>query len=230
MDSYWLGGGRGRDWDAMKDAFPGVNAIISFGGVGFNDARTEALVEVYADSTRSEIGAEIMLLKKKGPEWSVLLRHIERETTSGEWSGAKCEPADAPSQLPEAADIEKLTGRFGIHRIGASKAFRGQSDVVIVRLEPLKPSGGRPAERASKVTVIDAKGEAQQNIDARFELRGNSAVIVFSQRSPEGMMVLDGWYEEYRILRTDGRGFFGGWSTSNGPTSPLSGYFCARPN
>jgi hypothetical protein len=39
--------------------------------------------------------------------------------------------------------------------------------------------------------------------------------------------MLDGWIEWYKILRTDGRGFFGTWFTESGPTIPWKGYFCA---
>jgi hypothetical protein len=223
-DLYWLGNSGGRQWDAMNDAYPGVKAVISFSRVGFNDRGTEALVEVHVDSARPTEASETMLLKKTGPDWRVTIRHVEREATSGEWSGGKCEPADAPARPPSYADIETLSGEFSITRVGASRSFRGQSDVVRVRLEPLKPDGRRPNEFASRATVIDATGEPQHNITARFELRSDAAVITFSQR----VIQLDGWHEDYKILRTPGRGFFGTWFTMNGPTVPWKGYFCAQ--
>jgi hypothetical protein len=223
-DLYWLGNSGGRQWDAMNDAYPGVKAVISFSRVGFNDRGTEALVEVHVDSARAAEASETMLLNKTGLDWRVTLRHVEREATSGEWSGGKCEPGDAPARLPIYADIQALAGEFSIARVGASRSFRGQSDVVRVKLEPLKPSGRRPNEFASRATVIDASGEPQQNIVATFELGSDGAVITFSER----MIQVDGWYEEYKILRTDGRGFFGTWLTETGPTVPRKGYFCAQ--
>jgi len=187
------------------------------------------LVKVSADSARATEASETMLLKKTGADWRVMVRHVEREATSGEWSSDKCEPTDAPARLPIYADIQALAGEFNIARVGASRSFRGRSDVVRIRLEPLKPSAGRPNEFVSRATVIDARGEPQHNIAATFELGSDGAVITFSQRLPENVIQTDGWMEQYKILRTDGRGFFGTWFTVTGPTVPSQGYFCARP-
>jgi hypothetical protein len=224
-DLYWLGNSGGRQWDAMKDAYPGVNAVISFSGVGFNDRGTEALLEVHVDSARAPMGSETMLLKKTGAEWSVALRHVEREATSGEWSDGKCEPTDAPAQVPSRAEIEKLVGEFSIVRVGASKVFRGRTDTLRVRLEALKPSPSRPSELVARASVIDASGEPDEKIAATLELAGDTATITFTER----ILKLDGWIEWYKILRTADRGFFGTWFTESGPTIPWKGYFCAQP-
>jgi hypothetical protein len=222
-DEYWLGNSSRHEWGAMKDAYPGVNAVISFSGVGFNDRGTEALVEVHADSARATDASETMLLKKTGPDWRVTLRHIEREATSGEWSGAKCEPTDAPAHVPARAEIEKLVGEFSIVRVGASRVFRGRTDTLRVRLEALKPSPSRPSELVSRASVIGATGEPDEKIAATLKLAGDTATITFTER----VLKLDGWIEWYKILRTDGRGFFGTWFTESGPTIPWKGYFCA---
>jgi hypothetical protein len=226
-DLYWLGSSGGRQWDAMKDAYPGVNAVISFSGVGFNDRGTEALLEVHVDSARAAMGSETMLLKKTGAKWSVALRHVEREATSGEWSGGKCEPTDAPAHVPTRAEIEKLVGEFSIVRVGASKVFRGRTDTVRVRLDPSKLSPNTPNELVSGASVIDATGEPEEKTAGTFEFDEDAATITFTQRMPKGQLMLDGWIEWYRILRTDGRGFFGTWFTESGPTIPWKGYFCA---
>lgn len=227
-DLYWLGESTRRQWDAMKDAYPGVNAVISFAGVGFNDRRTEALVEFHADSAGAADGSETMLLKKTGSEWHVALRHVEREATSGEWTGGKCVAGDAPTQAPTRAEIEKLAGVFSVVRVGASRAFRGRTDTLRIRLEPLKSSPDRPNKFASNATVLDATGKPNDKVDATLEFAGNGATITFMQRMPKGQMILDGWYEQYQILQKDGRGFVGTWLTETGPTIPWRGYFCAR--
>jgi hypothetical protein len=226
-DLYWLGSSGGRQWDAMKDAYPGVNAVISFSGVGFNDRGTEALLEVHVDSARAAMGSETMLLKKTGAKWRVALRHVEREATSGEWSDGKCEPTDAPAQLPSRAEIEKLVGEFSIVRVGASKVFRGKTDTLRVRLDPSKPSPNKPNELFAGASVIDATGEPEEKIAGTFKLDEDVATITFTQRMPKGQFMFDGWIEWYKILRTDGRGFFGTWFTESGPTIPWKGYFCA---
>jgi hypothetical protein len=226
-DLYWLGSSGGRQWDVMKDAYPGVNAVISFSGVGFNDRGTEALLEVHVDSARAAMGSETILLKKTDAKWNVALRHVEREATSGEWIGGKCEPTDAPAHVPAHAEMEKLVGEFSIVRVGASKVFRGRADTVRVRLEALKPSPNRPNELVAGASVIDATGAPDEKIAGTFELDEDAATITFTQRMPKGQLMLDGWIEWYKILRTSGRGFFGTWFTESGPTIPWRGYFCA---
>src|SRR5258706_12931265 len=84
-DLYWLGNSGGRQWDAMKDAYPGVNAVISFSSVGFNDRGTEALVDVRADSAKAAEVSEMMLLKKTGLDWRVGRGHGEGGAGTGEW-------------------------------------------------------------------------------------------------------------------------------------------------
>jgi len=77
--------------------------------------------------------------------------------------------------------------------------------------------------------VLDSTGEAKEKIEATVEFVRDTATITFMDRLPKGMVQLDGWFEEYKILRTDGHGFFGTWLTEIGPTVPRTGYFCARP-
>jgi hypothetical protein len=222
-DEYWLGSSSLHEWDAMKDAYPGVNAVISFSGVGFNDSGTEALIEVRADSARAARGTETMLLKRTGAGWRVALRHVERESTSGEWSGGKCEPTDAPAQPPARAEIEKLAGELSIVRVGASRVFRGRTDTLRVRLGPLKPSPNAPNVLGANVSVLDATGEPDDKIAATFKFDEDGGTMIFRDR----VMRTDGWYEEYKILRTDGRELFGTWLTEIGPTIPSKGYFCS---
>jgi hypothetical protein len=71
--------------------------------------------------------------------------------------------------------------------------------------------------------VIDATGEPEEKIAGTFKLDEDVATITFTER----ILKLDGWIEWYKILRTDGRGFFGTWFTESGPTIPWKGYFCA---
>ena len=227
-DLYWLGVANGRDWAAMKDAYPGINSVLSFAKVGFNSRGTEALVEFYVDSARAAPASETALLKKNGANWRVALRHVEREATSGEWTGVKCEAGDAPAVAPTRGEIEKLAGEFNIVRVGASRVFRGRTDTVRVRLEPLKPSRTKPSKLVANAVVLGATGEPDDKIAVEFSSDQNAVTIEFSEHLPDGRVMLDGWYEEYRILRTEPGGFVGTWLTESGPTIPWRGYFCAR--
>jgi hypothetical protein len=233
-DNYWLGASGSRQWDAMKDAYPGVNTVISFAAVGFNDRRTEALVELHADSAGSEDDSEIMLLKKTGSDWRVALRHLEIEATSGEWTGGRCEAGDAPPRPPTRSDVEKIAGVFNLVRtlrlrVQESKGFVNRTDTVRVRLDPLKPIAGKPNELAATANVLSPTGEPNKKIAVKFQIDQDAATITFTDWLPEGQMMFDGWIEEYKILRVDDGGFVGSWFTENGPTIPWRGYFCARP-
>lgn len=216
-------------WDAMKDAYPGINALIGFSRVGFNDSATAALVEIHTDSARVSGVPETMMLKRIGTEWRAALRHVEREATSAEWSSGKCEPADAPDRSSNSADIAKLIGDFEIVRVGASREFRGQTDSLRIRLDPLRPSPRKANGMVATANMLGAGDKPEGKIAGALEAVGSSAVITFTTRLPKGMIEFDGWIEQYSVLRTNGREFFGTWLTSNGPSAGLRGYFCARP-
>ena len=227
-DLYWLGP-NGLDWAAMRDAYPGVRSVISFGKVGFNARANEALAEFYADSAGSLPHSEVVLLTKRGTDWRVALRHVELEKTSGEWIGGRCEPGDPPANEPTRTQIEKLAGEFNIVRVGASRGFRGRVDTVPIRIDSLRPSRSNPNELGATITVLGTNGKPNAKVAAGFKYAANAATITFMDHLPPGQMQFDGWYEEYRILRTGPGGFVGTWLTELGPTAPLRGYFCALP-
>jgi hypothetical protein len=226
-DLYSLGTANRREWSAMRDAYPGIRSVISFGKVGFNTHGTEALAELYVDSAGSPPATEVVLLKKNGTVWRVALRHVEREKTSGEWTGGKCEPGDAPANEPTRAEIETLAGEFNMIRVGASRVFRGRVDTVRVRIDSLRPSPSHPGELGATVAVLGTNGEPNDKVAAGFKYAANAATITFMKHLPPGQLQLDGWYEEYRILATGSGGFVGTWLTELGPTVPWRGYFCA---
>jgi hypothetical protein len=226
-DRYWLAQNGKVEWDAMKDAFPGVGDAVSFPRVGFNNGRTEALAQVYTDSAGANSELETMILKKRGTEWRAALRHVEREATSAEWSAGKCEPTDAPTRPPSRAQVGRIAGEFRIVRVGAARVFRGRTDTLRIRLGKLKPSARRPAELVGSAALLDAKGKPDEKVAVRFELTGDVATFNLGKRLPPGVFQLDGWREDHRILRITGNGFFGTWDKVAGPTVPLKGYFCA---
>jgi hypothetical protein len=226
-DRYWLAQSGKVDWDAMQGAYPAVRDVISFPRVGFNKGRNEALAEVYDDSAGATGETETMLLKKRGAEWRVAFRHVEREATSAEWSAGKCEPTDAPTQAPSRAEMEKIAGDFRIVRVGASKTFRGRTDTLRIRVGALKLSASKPEQLVGTAVLLDAKGNPDEKIAVSFALSGDVETFHIGKRLPPGMVQLDGWGEDYRILRVTGNGFFGTWDMVLGPTLPLKGYFCA---
>jgi hypothetical protein len=75
--------------------------------------------------------------------------------------------------------------------------------------------------------INDSTGKARTGISGSFEQSGSAATISFMEHK-EGTFTLDGWYEQYRILKVSGREFFGNWYTQSGPTIPWKGYFCGK--
>jgi hypothetical protein len=185
-------------------------------------------VGVRIDTASASGIAETVLLKKIGAEWRMSLRHVEKEATSGEWIGNRCEAADAPDHAPSESELGKLTGDYSVVRVGASRQFRGHTDSVGIRLGALRPSSRKGIEMIATVDMLDETGKPEKKIAGTLEVSRNFAVITFIERLPEGVIQFDGWIEQYRILGANSREFFGRWETSSGPTVPFTGYFCAR--
>jgi hypothetical protein len=226
-DRYWLAEGGKVEWDAMKDAYPGVTAAISFLRVGFNDRHTQALAEFYVDTVGAEDRTETMLLDKRAGGWRVALRNVERDTTSAEWVGGKCEPTDAPRRLPSSAEVEKLAGDYQVVRVGASRAFRGQTDTLQIRLGAFRATERQSGELVGSAELLEANGKPSGRVAVTFKKVGPVASFGLGQRLPPGVAQLDGWHESHRILRITSDSFFGTWDTVAGPTIPRRGYFCA---
>jgi hypothetical protein len=215
-------------WDVMKDAYPGVRSIVSFSKVGFDDHRSEALVEFRLERPGQTTGPELMLLRRSGAEWRVALRDVTRAATSGEWSAGKCEPTDAPAVGPGLAAVRTLVGTYMIVRVHASREARGSTDTSWVRLSPLRPPSKPRSQHTSEVRVLDARQREQPKIESTLEAWPGGARITFQERQPEGVIQIHGWFAEDEILRSDQTGFYGRWSSQSGLTVPSEGHFCAR--
>jgi hypothetical protein len=226
-DQQWLRSATDL-WDVMKDAYPGVKAIVSFSKVGFDNDRTEALVQVRVEARGEDNEPEVILLRRDDAEWRVALRHVDRPATSGEWSDDKCEPTDAPTAGPRLAETRTLLGTYMIVRVHASRESRGSTDTAWVRLSPLKPSTQPRPGFSSDVRVLDMQGRERPKIQSTLEASDRGARIIYRERLPEGMMQFDGWFAEDEILRIEPSGFYGRWSSSSGMTVPIEGHFCAR--
>jgi hypothetical protein len=225
-----------------RDAYPGADSIWFLSRVAFNDAGTQALVQA---GGRGDfwIRGETMLLRKSNARWLVVRRHIEREETSGERVGDRCEPADAPSGRPGVSELERFVGDAYVSSVGASPQLRGRSGKMHLRFVPndtlhrnywISPSPGdtrkpirlKGREIPATVQIIDdSTGKPRTGIAGSLERTGNRTTITFMQHR-EGYITVDGWFEQYHIMKVDGREFFGSWSTQSGPTIPWKGFFC----
>jgi hypothetical protein len=232
-EDRWLGGERGYAWDLMKDAYPGTNAVISFSGVGFNSRRTEALVEVRVDSAMKDGGGETILLRKTGAEWRLAVRHVDHGQTSGEWSGGKCEPTDAPAEPAGVAAVKKILGEFNITRVGASRDIRGETKVLRMVIEPLKNQKDG-SSRVAIVRIVGGNRVPKKRDVGELWVDKGSGEIIFTEPPPAATAVeatdRGFLHDNYSILRTDGTKFFGDWSSGDDDDdNPPRGYFCASP-
>lgn len=229
-----------------KEAYPGADKILSLSRIAYNQSLTQAIVQVGAGHQEPWYAGETMILHKIGARWRVVRRHVENEGTSGEMIAGRCEPVDAVPGAPSVSQLERFVGEAEITLVPASTEYRGPGVTSRYRFIPndslrryywLPMKGdNRPPKRLqggqqkfARVQALDSTGKVVNN---RGELDGSPrrAAIIFagSANLPEGILEFDGPYEEFTILRVNGRQFFGRWHYQTGPTYPSKGYFCGR--
>jgi hypothetical protein len=220
-----------------KQAYPGADGILSFSRVAFNDARTQAFVQVlYGDSPEYGRG-EIMILHRSGDAWRVARRRVERGKTSGERVGGRCEPTDAPSSMPTLEQIRSLVGHAditvnptsrGLRAYAGTSHYKFTPSTALTRFRWLPPVGDirEPSRmnrhRVATVQFIDSTAKAQKPL-GMLEYSAGLATVTFIHDTDE-----DGSMEQFRILRVSGRDFFGTWQSGGGQFMPFKGYFCGR--
>ena len=224
-----------------KEAYPGASAILSLSRVAFNDAHTQALVQVSSGESPPYDGGETIVLHKGGTAWRVVRRHLELERTSGERVGDKCEPGDAPTSVPRLKQLERLVGDADITVNPTSPQMRryaGTSRYNFIPTDSLHRFHGVPAvgdkrnpdrtkgrQKLATVQVInDSTGKPRTGRDGSLTFDHRSALLTFSDDAREA----DGSMEQFKILRVSGREFFGSWLTGGGQMMPWKGYFCGR--
>ena len=217
-----------------KQAYPGADAILSFSRVAFNDANTQAVVEVGAgDDPGYARWGEIMALHKSGNEWRVVRRHVENGKTSGERVGDRCLPTDAPTTIPTVEQLRTLVGYADITVNPTTNSMRHFSGSSLYKFTPVKsePQFSGASLGLATVQFIDSTGKAKKPIGL-LDFNGRSAqVAFFYEGPPRPKDQLDGGSsstEQYTILRVSGREFFGIWSSTPDGAMPFVGYFCGR--
>jgi hypothetical protein len=224
-----------------KEAYPGADAILSLSQVVFNDAHTQALVQLSVNGSPTFGRGETMLLHKSGTGWRVVRRHLEREETSGERVGDRCEPADVPTTVPTLEQLERIIGDAYITVNPTDPQLRryaGTSHYRFVRTDTLRRfySQPRPGDKGAPIrmkgrqrlavahVINDSTGKARAGRPGFLDFDVHGATLTFTG-DPN---VTHGSMEQFEILRVRGREFFGSWFTVSGPTVPFKGYFCGR--
>jgi hypothetical protein len=213
-------------WPAFRDAFPGSPGIVSLSRVGFNRDSTQALLEARLDSAdRYDRPFQMLLLERKGSEWRIARRHIEREVTSGDYRGRRCIPVAAPANPVSAKNVSKLHGDYLVTEIVTSR-----NDTAAQRIHIRIVSG-------AKVRNVEVISDLTEKVDPKFAgalyLSKDGAQIAL-MAPPNG---LDGYVNDLHILRVENGRFYGSWKASLGNFFQVdserrilpnpSGYFCA---
>jgi hypothetical protein len=229
-----------------KEAYPGAREIVSLSRIAYNERLTQAIVQVGAGSEEPSNAGETMILQKKGKSWQVARRHLEREATSGDMIAGRCEPVDAGTDVPRLDQLERFVGEADITAIPTTPGMRKYEGTARYRFIPndtlrryywlpMKGDTRKPArlqggqQKLARVQALDSTGKV---VNHRGELGwapgGAAVVFAGSPDLPEGMLEFDGPYQEFKILKVNGRQFFGSWHAESGPTYPIKGFFCGR--
>jgi hypothetical protein len=220
-----------------KQAYPGADAILSFSRVAFNDAHTQALVQVSTgDDPAFAHWGDIMALHKSGNEWRVVRRHVENGKTSGERVGDRCLPTDAPTTAPTLEQLRTLVGYADITVNPTTNSMRTLSGSARYKFTPTENRAqlNNAGVRLATVQFVDSLGKPLKRPIGLLDFNGRSAQVTFiykDERPPSKEIILDddrGSTEQFRILRVSGRDFFGIWSSAPEGVVPFVGYFCGR--
>jgi carboxypeptidase family protein len=206
--------------------------ILSLSRIAFNETRTRALVEARLDTAVGSWGpATMMLLRKAGERWQIVVDDVGRDATSGEWDGDRCLPVKAPASLsPEAVD--KIAGTFRV--IFAETIGRQGDGFTLMRFSygyPDRTMFGKPfsaqdraRSKESHLFEILNDGTEKPNDRASLGFWISGAGRDIGRKS--GLMQLDGYSMWLNIRRVTASGFFGSWSAGVFGLSEF-GHFCA---
>jgi hypothetical protein len=233
--------GEQRDFSLLgmaKEAYPGADKIRALSRIVYNRAMNQALVQVTETDQPYDFG-ETMILHKERGAWRVVQRHVEDEATSGEMIAGRCEPVDAVPTTLRVEQLERFVGDADITVIPTSSGLRQYGGTTRYRFTPndtlhryywlpsfkgdkRPPKRLQAEQKLATVQEFDSVGNASKYL-GELTFRPAGSTIAFFQPN-----TLDGWFEQFTILRVNGRQFFGKWESGSGPTYPFKGYFCGR--
>lgn len=230
-----------------REAYPGADKILSLSRISYNQRLTQAIVQVAAGTLEPWNAGETMILYRQGSSWRVVRRHLEKEETSGDMINGRCEPVDAQKEIPRLDQIMRFVGDADITVVPTSPGMQKYAGTGHYRFIPtdtlrrfywIPPKGDtrkpmRLPNGQQKLAVAqlinDSTGKPRKPVgELAYSPYGAGFGFFGSADLPEGVIEFDGPYEEFKILRVNGRQFFGKWESGSGPTYPFKGYFCGR--
>ena len=230
-----------------KEAYPGAENILSLSRISYNQKLTQAIVQVAAGSLEPWNAGETMILYRQRNSWRVVRRHLEKEETSGDMINGRCEPVDARKEILRLDQIMRFVGDADITIVPTSPGMQKYAGTAHYRFIPtdtlrrfywIPPKGDtrkptRLPNGQQKLAVVqlinDSTGRSRKPFgELSYSPYGTGFGFFGSADLPEGVIEVDGPFEEFQILRVSGRQFFGKWASGSGPTYPFKGYFCGR--
>jgi hypothetical protein len=239
----------GADTSAMavfRAAFPGARDVVYPTAIGFNRARTEALVEAGKSARLYPGKTQIMLLRKANGAWHIADHDIGRLRTTGAWKGDVCVAAVSPASVPTRPELGTLSGDYELEAM--QNGIRKKRYVFSLTIEPSDSDARfpffRPGQRSRLETLADGSIKSEFPVRtqadtavARLTLFYDGKTGFLHESDPADRMNLGpGW--SFEVRRVASNWFSGRWNYSSGTIRldesdgprPLavSQYFCAR--
>ena len=230
----------------FRAAFPEARDVVHTTAVGFNQARTEALVEAEKSVGPYPERAHIMLLRKVNGAWRIADDAIGRFGTTGAWKGGKCTAAESRASVPSRRELETLSGEYELEAM--ENGVRKKRYLFSLTRKPSDSASRfpffRPGQRSRMETLADGSVTFESPVRTRSDsappritlfYTGNMGFLHASEPG-DAVNLGPGW--SFEIRRVAPNWFSGRWSYStgtitineyDGPTSlAVSQYFCAR--
>ena len=230
----------------FRAAFPEARDVVHTTAVGFNRARTEALVEAERSVGPYPDRSHIMLLRKAKGAWRIADDDIGKLGTTGAWKGNKCTAAESPVSAPSRHELETLSGQYELEAM--ENGIRKKQYLFSLTAKPSDSTSRfpffRPGQRSRLETLADGSVQSESPVRARSDsatrrltlfYSGNTGFLHASEPA-DSMNLGPGW--SFEVRRIAPNWFSGRWTYSTGTMTineydgprPLavSQYFCAR--
>ena len=230
----------------FRAAFPEARDVVHTTAVGFNQARTEALVEAEKSIGPYPGESHIMLLRKANGAWRITDDDIGRVRTTGAWKGEKCTAAGSPASVPSRRELETLSGEYELEAM--ENGIRKKRYLFSLTRKPSDSASRFPFFRPGQRSRMETLADGSVTFESPDRTRSDSApprITLFytgnmgflhASEPADAMNLGPGWSFEVRRVATNW--FSGRWSYSSGTIQineydgprPLavSQYFCAR--
>jgi hypothetical protein len=150
----------------FRAAFPEARDVVHTTAVGFNGARTEALVEAEKSVGPYPERAHIMLLRKVNGAWRIADDDIGRLRTTGAWTGNKCTAAGSPASVPSRREFETLSGEYELEAM--ENGIRKKRYLFSLTRKPSDSASRFPFFRPGQRSRMETLADGSVTFESRF--------------------------------------------------------------